>query len=439
MKWVTRPIPENNPTLAGLGLGRVLETLLLQRGIKNAGEAESFLNPRLRDLEDPFKISGMDKAVARIELALQKNERICIVGDYDVDGVTSTALIAGVLRDLGLKPDFIVPRRLEEGYGLSRAVIERVFQEFHPELLLVLDCGTNSVDEVDFLLKQGVAVVIVDHHQQKEGPLPDCILINPHVHDAPTEPWFDFCTVGLVFKLVHALIKSLRQKGCPRAEGIEMKDLLELVAMGTIADMVPLRGENRLLTKHGMERLNSTACQGIRALLKVSGVPEGQPLQPSDISFKLGPRINASGRLADAALPVTMLLEKRFELCMESARKLEELNRERQSIERCMVEEAERLIARESTNTEAIVLYNSEWHPGVVGIVAGKLSRELNRPCIVLGQEDTLAKGSALSPKARAVASPASTSSPHSTLAPHTSRHGADIRWRPAFPCRATA
>lgn len=394
MKWVTRtPLADSSP-LACLKLGRVLEALLDQLGIHTPEEAEAFMQPRLRELDDPFHITGMEAAVTRIIAALDAGERMCIVGDYDVDGVTSTALLADVLQQLGAKPDYIVPRRLEEGYGLSQAAIDRVLQDYDPQLLLVLDCGTNSVEEVCYLAEKSVDVVIVDHHQPKAEGLPTCVLINPHVHDCPTAPWYDFCTVGLVFKLAHALIKRLREQGFEKAHAVDVKSLLELVAMGTVADMVPLRGENRTLTRHGLERLSQTHCAGIRALLRVSGVSEGQPLQPSDISFRLGPRINASGRLADATLPVGMLLEKDFDCCMDAALELEDLNCERQSIERAMVEEAEGIVTDDDDSEEAVVLFNDQWHPGVVGIVAGKLSRELNRPCVVLGCEDGLAKGS---------------------------------------------
>lgn len=394
MKWVTQRTPEVSAAIAGMGLHKVVSHLLASLGMSQTEEAEAFLNPRLRQLEDPFAMTGMEQAVARIEQALREDERIVIVGDYDVDGVTSTTLLVDVLQRLGAKPDYIVPRRLEEGYGLSSAAVERVMVDYSPQLLLVLDCGTNSVDEVAYLKERGVDVVIVDHHQLKDGPTPECTLINPHVHDRPEAPWFHCCTVGLVFKLAHALLKSLRQQDVEKAHALDPKRWLDLVAMGTIADMVPLLGENRTFVRHGLESLRTSGRQGLRALLEVSGVDLSGPLKPSDISFRVGPRINASGRLADAALPVAMLLEEDYAHCIHAAKELETLNRERQGIERAMVGEAERLIAGDESYANAVVLYQPDWHPGVVGIVAGKLSRDLNRPCIVLGREGNLAKGS---------------------------------------------
>jgi single-stranded-DNA-specific exonuclease len=220
-------------------------------------------------------------------------------------------------------------------------------------------------------------------------------LINPHAYDEPgDEAWRHLCTVGLVFKLVHGLVKELRGEGHPAAEALRLRDYLDLVALGTIADLVPLQHENRILASYGLRTLKDSARPGLRALMDVAGVRPGQDLMPVDISFRLGPRINASGRLADAALSVELLLSEDVRFCRETARQLDSFNRERQDIERGITEEAERIVETEFSDQPGIVLYSDGWHPGVVGIVAGRITRKYHRPCIVLGNEGALAKGS---------------------------------------------
>lgn len=379
-----------------LGLKPVVAQLLVARGWQEPERAHDFLNPSLSRLEDPFALTHMDKAVDRLVAAMGNGESILIIGDYDVDGVTSTTLLVRLLRRFGIFPRFMVPRRLEEGYGLSAAVVERVLAGDKPDLLFALDCGTNSVDEVAQLVAHGVDVIVIDHHRSKEALPKGAILVNPHVFDAEEAPWKDLCTVGLVFKLVHALVKRLRQAGDEVAAGIRLRDELDLVALGTVSDLVPLTGENRILTSFGLRCLQQKSARpGLVALLQVSGLEPGQPIDPLDIAFRLGPRINASGRLADATLPVEMLLNKNYSECLQAARQLDAYNRERQEIERAIYEEA--LAQVEATQREAsgLIVYGENWHPGVLGIVAGKIARAFNRPCIALGPEGAeFAKGS---------------------------------------------
>lgn len=379
-----------------LGVSPVIAQLLVARGWGQADQARSFLSPSLAQLEDPFALTNMDKAVDRLVAAMRNGENILIVGDYDVDGVTSTTLLVRLLRRFGIFPKFMVPRRLEEGYGLSAAVVERVLATEKPDILFALDCGTNSVDEVATLVAQGVDVVIIDHHRSREAIPQDAVLVNPHVFDAESAPWKDLCTVGLVFKLVHALVKRLRQEGDEVAEGIRLRDELDLVALGTVADLVPLTGENRILTSFGLRCLQQKSARpGLVALLQVSGLEPGQPIDPLDIAFRLGPRINASGRLADATLPVEMLLNKNYSECLLAARQLDAYNRERQEIERTIYEEAVAQVQAAQPDAAGLIVYGENWHPGVLGIVAGKIARAFNRPCLALGPEGTeLAKGS---------------------------------------------
>lgn len=398
MRWTYKPLPsEEIKTLSrSAGLSTVLAELLLRQGITDLACAEKFLRPTLAELGDPFRLTRLEEASSRLRKAIAERENIVVLGDYDVDGVTSTALLVSVLRRFGLNPRFIVPRRAEDGYGLSRSAIDRALEQGLPSLFIALDCGTNSIEEVAFLRSKGVEVMIIDHHRSKEEtPSADCLLINPHAYNGGgDDSWRNLCTVGLVFKLMHGLLKLLRSENHPVAFRIKLRDYLDLVALGTVADLVPLNGENRILARHGLRTLQQTQRLGLKALMRVAGVKPGQELLPVDVSFRLGPRINASGRLADAALSVELMLSDDEAFCNETAQQLDTFNRERQDIERLITDEAERLIETHYSKDPGIVLYGDTWHPGVVGIVAGRVTRKYNRPCIVLGNEGEQAKGS---------------------------------------------
>ena len=377
-----------------LGVPPLTAQLLARLDLESADQAKAFLYPRLKQLDDPFKLTHLGDAVKRIRLAMAQNESICIIGDYDVDGVTSTTLLVHALNRFGIFPNYTVPRRLEEGYGLSRAVINRALETSTPALVIAVDCGTNSIDEINYLKSRGVDVIIIDHHRSTSHQPVSAILVNPHVNDDGDQPWKDLCSVGLVFKLVHGLVKDLRNEGDPTAYKMRLKDYLDLVAMGTVADLVPLMGENRILTHTGLKVLQSTQRTGLHALFHVSGVGMGTSITPVDISFKLGPRINASGRLADAEMSVEMLLGKNIENCLKVAKQLDQMNRNRQNIERQIVKDADQYIEAELQGASGYVLYNPDWHRGVVGIVAGRLARKHSVPAIVLGEEGNFAKGS---------------------------------------------
>ena len=397
MHWTYTPLPVDQVGMLSrrLGVSAVLAELLLRVGLLTEDETARFLQPTLAELGDPFLLANLEAAATRLREALARQEEIVVLGDYDVDGVSSTALLVSILRRFGANPRFIVPRRSEDGYGLSRSAIDRALEEGKPQLFIALDCGTNSHAEVSYLMEQGIDVLIVDHHRSKEAATRQGLLINPHVHGgSDDEAWRNLCTVGLVFKLVHGLLKQLRSENHPVAFEIKLRDYLDLVALGTVADLVPLRGENRILARHGLRILRDTTRPGLRALMDVAGVRRGQELVPVDISFRLGPRINASGRLADAALSVELLLSEDEAFCRETARQLDTFNRERQEIERLITAEAERIIETQFSSSSGIVLYGDSWHPGVVGIVAGRVSRKYNRPCVVLGNDGEFAKGS---------------------------------------------
>ncbi len=397
MRWIYTPLPVAaiDELSRNAGISPVLAELLQRRGLTEPAAATKFLNPGLSELNDPFLLRNVEAGAARLRQAIVNKEEVVVLGDYDVDGVSSTALLVSVLRRFGLNPRFIVPRRMEDGYGLSRSAIDRALEGGKPGLFVALDCGTNSIDEVAYLVGQGVDVLVVDHHRSKEKPLEQGILINPHVScESEDEPWRNLCTVGLVFKLAHGLLKLMRAENNAVALSIKLRDYLDLAALGTVADLVPLRGENRIMARQGLKILQTTKRPGLRALMQVAGVKTENEIMPVDISFRLGPRINASGRLADAALSVELMLSDDVKFCNDTARQLDAFNRERQDIERQITEEAEQMIETKYADWPGIVLYGDNWHPGVVGIVAGRVSRKYNRPCVVLGNEGDLAKGS---------------------------------------------
>ncbi|MBA4138818.1 MAG: single-stranded-DNA-specific exonuclease RecJ [Opitutus sp.] len=398
MRWNYTPVHADSVAALARQLGTtpVVAELLMRCGHGEHEPATRFLQPALATLGDPFLLGNVTPAVERLIQAIERRENVTVLGDYDVDGVSSTTLLVGVLRRLGLQPRYFVPRRLDEGYGLTRNAIDRALAVgAKPELFVALDCGTNSHDEVAHLRQLGIDVIIVDHHRSKEAVVFDALLINPHVNEcAGDAAWRHLCTVGLVFKLLHALLKELRARNHPGVLEIRLRDYLDLVAMGTIADLVPLTGENRIFARHGLQVLAQTQRPGLRALMTVAALKPEQGLTPVDISFRLGPRINASGRLADASLSVDLLLSEDRAFCQQAAQQLDDLNRERQDIERLITEQAERYVDGSFTDACGFVLFDEAWHPGVVGIVAGRISRKYNRPAIVLGNEGEFAKGS---------------------------------------------
>jgi single-stranded-DNA-specific exonuclease len=399
MRWTHTPLPaeEVEALSKGAGVSRVLAELLLRAGQRDATAALAFMQPALAAINDPFLLRNLEAGASRLRAAIANHEDVVVLGDYDVDGVSSTALLVMILRRFGLNPRFVVPRRSADGYGLSRSAIDRALEAGKPDLFVALDCGTNSIEEVAFLRGQGIDVMVIDHHRSRERVLTEGILINPHVEADETNgdaAWRHLCTVGLVFKLCHGLLKLLRMENNPVAFQIKLRDHLDLVALGTVADLVPLLGENRILARHGLRILEGTQRPGLRALMDVAGVRPSQGLTPTDISFRLGPRINASGRLADAALSVELLISDDAQFSSTTAEQLDTFNRERQDIERGITEEAERMIETQFSTLPGIVLFHENWHPGVVGIVAGRVTRKYNRPCVVLGNEGDMAKGS---------------------------------------------
>jgi single-stranded-DNA-specific exonuclease len=361
--------------------------LLKRKGFVCADEVNAFLQPRLRSLSDPFLLPNMAAAVTRILRAIDDRERIVLFGDYDVDGVTSLALLAEMLRSYGADPELFLPLRMEEGYGLSQESVERCCQQHHPQLLIAVDCGTSSLAEIGHLKSSGVDVIVLDHHEPKAA-LPDCIaIVNPKIEADCTFQYLS--SVGIVFKLCHALLKTRP------APGFDLKANLGLVALGTVADIVPLQKENRIFVQSGMKEIARSQRPGIRKLMEVAAVRS--PLTSEDIGFRLGPRLNAAGRLATAEKALRLLLTRDEAEATELATLLDSQNRERQGVERKIFGEAEELLATtfNPQTDAAIVLGAREWHPGVLGIVASRLARKYNRPTIMVAFDSNgLGKGS---------------------------------------------
>src|SRR5205823_5973539 len=351
----------------------------MRKGFATIDEVQAFLQPRLKSLSDPFLLPSMEAAVARILAALDRHERIVLFGDYDVDGVTSLALLAETLRAYDAAPDLFLPLRMEEGYGLSCESVERCVEQFHPQLLIALDCGTSSAAEIVDLRQRGVDVVVLDHHEPKAA-LPECVaIVNPKID--PASPFHYLCSVGIVFKLCHALLKT-------RPINFDLKSKLDLVALGTVADIVPLCGENRTLVQRGAIEIARSSRLGLKKLIEVSGVRP--PILTEDIGFRLGPRLNAAGRLSTAEKSLHLLLTQDLNEATASADSLDKHNRERQEVEKEIFAAAEEKIASEydPLRDAAIVVGASGWHPGVLGIVASRIARKFHRPTIVVGFDD---------------------------------------------------
>jgi len=366
----------------------LLAQCLLNRNFCEPPAIENFLSPRLKNLADPFLLPNMSAAVARLLRAHECAESLVIFGDYDVDGVTSTALLLEVLRRLGWSADAYLPNRMDEGYGLSRDGVENCLKKFPVKLLLAVDCGSTAVETIASLKARGVEVIVLDHHQVSQ-PAPEAVaLVNPQLStsSSPLPTAFtELCSAGLAFKLAHALVKRGRETGLPGAAEFDLKPLLDLVALGTIADLVPLTGENRIFVTAGLERLNTTQRPGIVALKEVAQSPE--KLGTHDVGFQLAPRLNASGRLETASSSLHLLLAETLAEALPLAQNLDAQNRERQTIERRITEAVVGAVRSKFDVQKDFVIVEGEllWHIGVVGIVASRVLQEFYRPTIILG------------------------------------------------------
>ncbi len=386
VKWILKDAPKSEIGSYG-DLPAILLHLLAQRGVDSVAQVDRFLRPRLQDLSDPFLLPNMEAAVERLLQAVDRGERVLVYGDYDVDGITSVTLMLKILTAYGLEVNHFIPRRGSEGYGLSKEAIERVIEQ-HGELdlLVTVDCGTASIDEVAMLNERGIEVIVVDHHEMSEAGAPECVaVVNPQLGD-------DFkylCAAGVVFKLAHAMLK--RRK----LEDFDLKECLELVAVATISDIVPLVEENRLLVRHGLNRLPRTNNYGLQALMKIADIKER--VTSMDVGFRIGPRINAAGRMDQPYEALKLLLAEDAQEAFALAAKLNNFNVERQSLEKKIREEALQMLEErfDPVNDPVIVLGSRAWHPGVVGIVASRLMRMYYKPTFIIAiDDDGVGKGS---------------------------------------------
>lgn len=372
-------------------VARVLQGRGWGGGEQDLGE---FINPALRQIRDPLELKDMAVAIERVLDALKRKESLWVYGDYDVDGVTSTALMLSVLRFLGAQPRYFIPHRLKDGYGMSVPRVEEIARE-GCRLLITVDTGVTAVESIRRARELGMDVIVTDHHKAGEV-LPDAnAVVNPNRPDA-VYPWGRLCGVGVVFKFAHALLRASNKSEADAKAFLRAQ--LDLVALGTIADVVPLTGENRLLTRFGLPLLMKSERPGIRALLDAARLNPRTPT-PDLVSFGLGPRLNAAGRTDTAETALELLLTTDTRRASQLARELEELNVERRRIEDDIlgesVIEADSLTA--GTMTRALVVGGEGWHLGVVGIVAARLVERYQMPSIVLAIEDGVARGSARS------------------------------------------
>ncbi|MCM8771221.1 MAG: single-stranded-DNA-specific exonuclease RecJ [Candidatus Omnitrophica bacterium] len=368
-----------------LGISPILANLLINRMIKNVEEAERFLNPTLASLFDPYQLPDMPKAVERLKRAIAKKEKILIFGDYDVDGLTAVALLESQFLKLGLKALHYIPHRVKEGYGLNKEAIDFASQH-NVKLLLTVDCGISNTEEIEELCRRHIDVIVTDHHEARDERIPACTaVIDPKRYDS-VYPYRDLAGVGVAYKLAQCITQET------------LEDELDLVLLGTVADMVPLTGENRILVKKGLECFYRTKKVGLQALIEESGL---KSISTTSISYILAPRINASGRVDSAHYSLELLLTHSESRARDLAKLLSRHNQERQRLERKILEEAQDLIGREVNFKEhnVIVLAKEGWHQGVLGIVASKIMDRFYRPTIVISLSDGLCRGSCRSIK----------------------------------------
>jgi single-stranded-DNA-specific exonuclease len=388
-RWVLPEAPDSEAVSAlasELHLPPIVCELLLRRGYSTVEAAKRYLRPRLDQLHDPALMLGMSVAVERLVRAIRGGERIMVHGDYDVDGMSSTAVLLRTIRALGGDAIPFIPRRIEDGYDLTMAGVYAAIAA-SAKVMVTCDCGTNALAPVEAACRSGIDVIITDHHLPS-GPLPDCMAVLNPKQDGCDYPDKDLAAVGIAFKLSLALTRELGGD-----EGAVLR-LLDLVALATIADVAPLRGENRVLARSGLKVLRDTTNQGLRALIRSSGL-EGKPLNAGRIGFILAPRLNAVGRLGHALRGVELLMSENEHEANAIARELEELNRHRQEVDRRTLARARELIGElDLEATHGIVLAEEGWHPGVIGIVASRLLEEHGRPVLLIALDGDEGKGS---------------------------------------------
>ncbi len=394
-KWnYEPPTPETQKAAEELadkiGMSPILAGLLIRRGIKTESAAKRFFRPMLSELIDPFLMNDMDVAVDRLNDAMGRKERIMVYGDYDVDGCTAVALVYKFLQQFYSNIDYYIPDRYEEGYGVSRKGIDYA-NETGVKLIIVLDCGIKAIEEIGYAKSLGIDFIICDHHVPDDVLPPAVAILNPKRQDS-TYPFHHLSGCGVGFKFMQAFAKN---NGIPFSRLIP---LLDLCAVSIAADIVPVTGENRTLAFHGLKQLNQNPSTGLRAIIEICGLAN-RSLTMSDIVFKIGPRINASGRMQNGKEAVALLVEKDIRKAMEEASLINGYNEQRKDIDKQMTEEANRIVERleSQKHQSSIVLYDENWKKGVIGIVASRLTEIYFRPTVVLTISEGMATGSARS------------------------------------------
>lgn len=373
-----------------LGISPVLCKLLVQRNISSIEDARKFFRPNLKDLHDPFLLPDMDKAIKRIEKALGQKQRILIYGDYDVDGTTAVALVYKFLRKFTTNLDYYIPDRYDEGYGISEQGIDYA-EETGVKLIIALDCGIKAVEKVAYAKSKGIDFIIGDHHMPDEV-LPDAVAVIDAKRIDSTYPYEHLSGCGVGFKLVQALAQN------NKIDFSEIQDLLDLVAVSVASDIVPITGENRILTYYGLKQLNSNPSLGLKGIIDICGLTY-KNITVNDIIFKIGPRINASGRMMKGKEAVDLLLANSIEDAREKSANIDHYNDDRRELDKRITDEAILFIDQnmDMKSKKSIVIYNETWHKGVIGIVASRLTEKHLRPAVVLTKSQGMITGSARS------------------------------------------
>lgn len=373
-----------------LGISPILASLLIRRGITTESAAKRFFRPQLADLINPFLMKDMDAAVDRLNDAMGHKERILVYGDYDVDGCTAVALVYKFLRQFYSNIDYYIPDRYDEGYGVSKKGIDFA-KETGVKLIIILDSGIKAIEEITYAKEQGIDFIICDHHVPDEVMPPAVAILNPKRPD-DSYPFKNLCGCGVGFKFMQAFAKN---NNIPFSR---LVPLLDFCAVSIAADLVPVVDENRILAFHGLKQLNQNPSLGLKAIVDICGL-NGRELSMSDIIFKIGPRINASGRMENGKKSVDLLVEREYSLALDQAKHIDEYNEQRKDVDRQMTEEANQIVARleSQKHQSSIVLYDEHWKKGVIGIVASRLTEIYFRPTVVLTRDENLATGSARS------------------------------------------
>lgn len=365
--------------------------LLVQRGIRSVAEAEKFFHPSLRDLHDPFLMPDMDKAVERLNRAMGSKERIMVYGDYDVDGTTAVSLVYRYLQNFYSEIEYYIPTRYDDGYGISESVIDEA-DERGVKLIIILDCGIKAIEEIKYAKEKGIDFIICDHHVPDDELPPAVAILNPKL-EGSTYPCSHLSGCGVGYKLMQAFSIS---NGIGTAE---LESMLDLVAVSIAADIVPMVDENRVMAYHGLKRLNSNPNMGLRAIIRICGLG-GKEISISDVIFKIGPRINASGRMQSGGEAVELLTARDVKEANEKALAIDQYNKDRKELDKRITEEANAILEKRgemNSQKKSIVIYNKDWHKGIIGIVASRLTELYYKPSVVLTLSNGLATGSSRS------------------------------------------